>query len=145
MPVPDEPVEPEEPVESCDEEECPYTNSIGFRGRVCDPSCADGIPFGTNGCGTRDGRHGPNCRLCYNDDARARSNDDPNDRAIMYVKYCASVAYSICLTCHFLCYCCMLYAWSGSSAVSLFHFGLMASGKLYFISASELIICVLCG
>ena len=80
MPVPDEPVDP---ADSCDEVDCPHTNSNGFRGRACDPSCADGIPYGTNGCNARDGRHGPNCRLCYIDEDRARSNDDPDDRAIM--------------------------------------------------------------
>ena len=80
MPVPDGPVDP---VDSCDEVDCPHTNSNGFRGRVCDPSCADGIPYGTNGCNARDGRHGPNCRVCYNDEARALANDDLDDRAIM--------------------------------------------------------------
>ena len=83
MPPPDQPVDP---ADDCDEMECPYTNSVGFRGRVCDPSCADGVPFGTNGCGTREGRFGGNCRLCFNDEDRARSNDDPASRAIMYVK-----------------------------------------------------------
>ena len=70
---------------SCDEVDCPHTNSNGFRGRVCDPSCADGVPFGTNGCGAREGRHGDLCRVCYNDVDRALANDDPVDRAIMYV------------------------------------------------------------
>ena len=69
----------------CDEEDCPHTNSNGFRGRVCDPSCVDGIPFGTNGCGAREGRHGDLCRVCYIDVDRALANDDPVDRAIMYV------------------------------------------------------------
>ena len=70
---------------SCDEE-CPYTNSNGFRGRVCDPSCADGVPFGTNGCGAREGRHGDLCRACYIDVQRAQNNDGPDNRAIMYVE-----------------------------------------------------------
>ena len=53
---------------------------------MCDPTCATGIPFGTNGCGTREGRFGDNCRICYIDVERALANDEPDNRAIMYVK-----------------------------------------------------------
>ena len=76
-------VDPTPDTATCDEEECPHMNSNGFRGRVCDPSCADGVPFGTNGCGAREGRHGENCRVCYFDMDRAISNDAAGDRAIM--------------------------------------------------------------
>lgn len=82
------------PASSCDVEDCPHTNSNGFRGRVCDPNCEDGIPYGTNGCGAREGRFGVLCRVCYNDVGRALANDDPDNRAIMYVKYLTE-AYSM--------------------------------------------------
>lgn len=35
-------------------------------GRICDPSCSEDNPvYGKRGCGTRNGRYGPNCRTCY--------------------------------------------------------------------------------
>ena len=77
--------------EFCDEEGCPRINNDGLRGRVCDPSCADGDPYGTNGCGARQGRFGNWCRVCYVDRDRALANDDPVDRAIMYVMNLLSV------------------------------------------------------
>eukprot|EP00904_Undaria_pinnatifida_P010718 jgi/Undpi1/6777/HiC_scaffold_21.g09255.m2 len=67
----------------CDEDECPITYSNGLTGRVCDESCADGDPYGTNGCSAVDGKYGDYCRTCYFDRDRAVSRDDPDDRAIM--------------------------------------------------------------
>ena len=77
LPVEDIPAGP-----TCDDD-CLRTNNNGFRGRVCDPTCADGDPFGTNGCGARQGRFGELCRVCYNDVDRALANDEPDNRAIM--------------------------------------------------------------
>ena len=68
---------------SCDEDECPHTNSNGIRGRVCDDSCADGIPYGTLGCAARDGSHGNYCRVCYFDQDAAIAADSADERAIM--------------------------------------------------------------
>ena len=68
---------------SCDEDDCPHTNSDGRRGRVCDDSCADGVPYGTFGCGARDGAHGNYCRVCYFDQDLALANDSADERAIM--------------------------------------------------------------
>ena len=68
---------------SCDEDDCPTTYSNGLTGRVCDESCADGDPYGTNGCSAVDGKYGDYCRTCYFDRDRAISRDDPDDRAIM--------------------------------------------------------------
>ena len=68
---------------SCDEDGCPHTNSDGRRGRVCDDSCADGVPYGTFGCGARDGAHGNYCRVCYFDQDLALANDSADERAIM--------------------------------------------------------------
>ena len=68
---------------SCDEDDCPHTNSNGIRGRVCDYSCADGVPYGTFGCGARDGAYGDYCRVCYFDQDTAIANDSADERAIM--------------------------------------------------------------
>lgn len=53
---------------------------------MCDPSCKTGDPYGTKGCGAREGRYGEDCRVCYNDVARAIKNDGDVERAIMYVR-----------------------------------------------------------
>lgn len=64
------------------DELCPTTNEDGT-GRVCDPSCEKGDPFGKNGCEADGGVYGIYCRVCYNDLATAQLNDNPEDRAIM--------------------------------------------------------------
>eukprot|EP00903_Cladosiphon_okamuranus_P009984 g9470.t1 len=67
----------------CDVDGCPWIKSSGKVGRVCDVSCASGDPYGTLGCGARNGKYGPNCRFCYYDVERALENDTPEHRAIM--------------------------------------------------------------
>ena len=62
---------------------CAYTSKDGTRGRVCDLSCESGDPYGTKGCGARQGRYGANCRTCYNSFDKAHQQDTPEDRAIM--------------------------------------------------------------
>lgn len=62
---------------------CEYTCKDGTRGRVCDSSCATGDPYGTNGCGAKQGRYGEYCRVCYYDLDKALKQDDPDNRAIM--------------------------------------------------------------
>ncbi len=52
-------------------------------GRLCDPSCEDGNPFGTLGCNTEDGTYGPYCRACFYDTGMALEEDTHDDRAIM--------------------------------------------------------------
>ncbi|WP_411024183.1 hypothetical protein, partial [Salmonella sp. s58408] len=41
--------------EFCVEDECPQADANGITGRVCDDSCADGVPYGTLGCEANDG------------------------------------------------------------------------------------------
>lgn len=78
------PVDPNDAAaDTCDVDECPRINSNGLRGRICDATCADGIPNGTNGCNAREGRFGSLCRVCFVDMERALENDSPGDRAIM--------------------------------------------------------------
>ena len=71
---------------SCDEEKCPRTYSNGLRGRICDPTCKDGNPYGTKGCGAKGGQFGDLCRVCHIDENKALKNDGRVHRAIMYVK-----------------------------------------------------------
>ena len=62
---------------------CTYTDNDGTVGRECDLSCESGEPYGTLGCGAKQGRFGDNCRVCYNDMTKAHLQDTPEDRAIM--------------------------------------------------------------
>lgn len=56
----------------------------GTRGRVCDPSCKSGDPYGTKGCSAKKGRYGSDCRVCYIDLEKALAYDDSSgERAIM--------------------------------------------------------------
>lgn len=64
-------------------DDCIYTSKDGTRGRVCDATCDDGVPYGTLGCGAKSGIYGPHCRACYNDEDKARKQDSPDNRAIM--------------------------------------------------------------
>lgn len=53
-------------------------------GRICDPSCSEDSPvFGKRGCGTRSGRHGPNCRKCYYNLEKARQHQDDGEPVVM--------------------------------------------------------------
>ncbi len=64
-------------------DECTYTSINGTRGRVCDATCEDGVPYGTLGCGAKSGIYGPQCRACFNDEEMARKHDTLDNRAIM--------------------------------------------------------------
>ncbi|CAM9350086.1 unnamed protein product [Scytosiphon promiscuus] len=64
---------------------CQYTSKDGTRGRVCDNTCEDGVPYGSLGCGAKSGIFGPHCRACYNDVAKATARDSPDNRAIIIV------------------------------------------------------------
>ena len=68
---------------SCDQDDCPAAFKSGLAGRVCDESCSDGDPYGTNGCGAADGAFGDYCRYCYYDRDKALENHDVDDPAIM--------------------------------------------------------------
>lgn len=73
------------------EDSCEFVGTT--TGRVCDPSCADGDPYGTLGCAagadygdlgyfsTED--FGPYCRVCFVDTDAALTADTPDNRAIM--------------------------------------------------------------
>lgn len=50
---------------------CSYTSRDGTKGRRCDSSCETGAPYGTKGCHAREGKYGPDCRVCYYDVERA--------------------------------------------------------------------------
>lgn len=62
---------------------CEYVSGSGDRGRKCDDSCEDGEPYGTNGCGAKNERFGPCCRVCYYSVEKAINNDSTDNRAIM--------------------------------------------------------------
>ena len=62
---------------------CTHTSEDETRGRVCDESCETGDPYGTRGCGAREGRYGENCRVCYYDLSLAVRKDQPDNHVIM--------------------------------------------------------------
>ncbi|CAM9611334.1 unnamed protein product [Ectocarpus sp. 12 AP-2014] len=62
---------------------CEYTSNDGTTGRMCDPTCENGDPYGVLLCDTKSGQYGSNCRYCFNDVDRAMKFDSPDNRAIM--------------------------------------------------------------
>lgn len=65
-------------------DDCETTYTSGRTGRVCDATCEDGYPYGSLGCGAKEGAYGFNCRACFNDVDDALSYDTHDHRAIMY-------------------------------------------------------------